>query len=112
MAFQISNYTVPTTGVALSYFTIGKIILNPVPGSLQIQVNGYPSAQAYQTNLQPANVQTFTINGAAYTAFLSGLTTADMPVGTPQGTLLQELIGALQVSMQALPFFATSTIVS
>ena len=111
MAFQLS-YSIPTTGVPLTYFVVSKVTLQPVPGSLLVQVSGFVNQAAYAANLQAALVQTFTINGAAYAAFMGTLTTADIPVGTAQGLVVTQLVAALQQSLLALPFFSGATIVA
>jgi len=112
MPFNISGYTVPSNGAPAPYFVINRISLEPINSILCVNVNGYTSQADYAANLQPVTSQNFTINDAAYVAFLASVTGADIPAGTTQGALLTELIGALQTNMLTLPFFTAATIVS
>src|ERR1700733_11376573 len=106
-AFQITGYTVPATGAPAPYWVISKIDLNYPPTTVKVTVNGYISSAAYIAGNQPVNTQNFNITGATYTAFLAGLTAADIPSGSAQSAVLMEMIGALQTNMLTLPFFST-----
>ena len=110
-AFSLPNYTLAATGQSVPYWVISSITLNPVNSTIQVSVGGYISSAAYVGGLQPVTRQGFTISGATYQSFLASLTTADLPVGTAQGSLVAELVGVLQTNMLTLPFFNGATIV-
>jgi hypothetical protein len=112
MPFSLPNYSSPNTGAPANYFVVTTIVVNVLKQSIIVGVSGYVNQSEYAKNLQPIATEDFMIIGDIYTQFLTSLTSSDIPSGTQQAVLLQELIGALHINMLTLPFFSGATIVT
>lgn len=115
MAFSLPKYTDPATGASVTYFVITSLQLDLINNAFTVMVNGYVDQATFAAGLAPiptCSNMSFVINGDLYTQFLAVPTAADLPAGSNQQAVLQELLSILSSNILTLPFFVGAQLVS
>lgn len=115
MAFSLPKYTDPATGASVTYFVITSLQLDLINNAFTVMVNGYVDQGTFAAGLAPiatCSNMSFVINGELYAEFLAVATQSDIPTGSNQQAILQELLSTLAANMLTLPFFSGTQIVN